>query len=139
YAKRAGYFGLDMPLWNVWLEIQGERGLELATAVEELSTQDRRWLGAACLRNGRDDVGILAYALYLGEPEGTGPFTDETREFLDALVRAGRGQEALRWVERLEQQSDNTPEETLWAARHLLDSGELLQARQRIDRILARH
>jgi len=131
YALRASYVGRDAELWNVWLAIQQERGLDLGSAVEELSDQGRRWLSCCAFSSQADEVGVAAYSRYLREPGKIGPFPDETRVFLDALARSGRGAEAMQWVAELETRSDSTPTETLWAARWLLRGNDetLRQAR----------
>jgi hypothetical protein len=138
YAKHAGYRGTELAPWTVWIAIQEARGLELEAALEELAAPDRRWLGVAALKAGQDDVGMVAYGRYLKAPGDIGPFTGETKLFLDALVRAGRGEEALQWVTELEQRQDSTPGETLWAVRFLLRSGQSELARRRSSVVLDR-
>lgn len=138
YANAAAYSGDEMAPWNVWLTIQRERGLELASAIEELPQQGRRWLGVAALANAQDEVGLLSYARYLEKPGEIGPFSGENLVFLDALVRAGRGEEALRWANELERRSDTSPVETIWATRYLLKAGEVASARERVNAVLAR-
>jgi tetratricopeptide (TPR) repeat protein len=139
YAKRAGYAGRELGAWSVWLAIQQALGLELANALAELSPQDRRWLGVTMLHAGQDDVGLAAYARYLQTPGKIGPFSDENALFLDALSRAERSDEAMQWATTLEGRSDTTPVETLWAARCLLNRGQLAEAQDRVQRVLTRH
>lgn len=139
YATRAGYVGRDMALWRVWLAIQEERGVALELGLAELSPQERRWLGATALGAGEPAVGLAAYARYLEEPGAIGPSSNETRLFLDELERAGRGDEAMRWVSVLESRSDTTPVETLWGARWLLRTGQSASADAKVQAVLARH
>jgi tetratricopeptide (TPR) repeat protein len=139
YATYAAYVGDDLELWKVWLAIQQARGLDLTSALGELPPQGRRFLGVAQLEAGEDDVGLLAYARYLKSPGKIGPFSHETKLFLDALSRCGRGDEAMQWVGTLEGRSDTTPVETLWAASHLHATGKLAEAQERLQSVLTRH
>ncbi|HYP77016.1 MAG TPA: hypothetical protein VER12_13705 [Polyangiaceae bacterium] len=139
YAQRAGRVGRDPELWNVWLAVQQERALDLASAIEELSAQERRWLAFCAFSLQADEVGIAAYSRYLREPGKIGPFRNETKEFLDALARSGRGAEAMQWVAELETQSDVTPAETLWAARWLLRQNDTEGAQARVKQLLERN
>lgn len=139
YASSATNVGKDLELWNVWLAIQKARGLDLTSALVELPPQGLRFLGVAQLKAGQGDVGLAAYARYLKSPGEIGPFSHETRRFLDALSHGGRGEEAMQWVAILEARNDTTPAETLWAASYLRDTGKLVEAQERVQRVLTRH
>jgi len=139
YAWRAGRVGREIELWQVWLAIQQARGTDLERAIDELTEQERRWLAVTTLQSGEDEVGLAAYARYLRQPGKIGPFPNETKLFLDALARAGRGAEAMQWVAELETRTDTTPVETLWSARWLLEQNELERAQARVDAVLDRH
>jgi hypothetical protein len=114
YRKRAADEQTRGEWWAVWLEIQKRRGLELRTAVDELTDGRRRYLAQWLFGRGRVDEGMRVCEVdgalpddYLEALVARGRL-DDAMAALDraggphplvarALARSGRAEEALRW------------------------------------------
>jgi hypothetical protein len=138
YAEAAEHHGAG-ELWKVWREIQKLREKDCEEAVQDLSSQGRRWFAKWAFANHQSDEGEIAYRAYLNEPGNVGPFDHENGVFLDHLLKKERWQEVIETVDQMKADYEDVPWEESRAIRAELALGKTANAVKRLQTVLDRH